>query len=215
MKSDNLLVVIAVVAVVISVVGLFTTYSSISSLKQKFTGYFASNEAYLNLTVESTTQINFSYGMYNISFGSGRVDIGNTSAVLDTSQNQVSGGNWTAFNRGFILQNIGNVNVSINLSGGKNAASLIGGTGPQYWFNVSESPAAVAGGNWSACSNSTNIWNKSQWYNMTVSPGLLVCDSLKSGVNNNSIRIDLRLVIPENSIKGLLSDVITATSAVV
>jgi hypothetical protein len=208
MKSENLMVVAAVVAVVISLIGLATTYNSISSLKQKFTGYYASNEGYINLTVESSAQINFS--VFNINWSSGKVTAGYKNATLDTSTGTITNGNWTGGQTGFIVQNIGNVNVSINLSGSKTAATLLGGTGPAYMINVSVNQTGACNTTQQGAASVNVSWNFSQWANVTTDANTRVCGNFTPYTGQNSIRIDVYLRIPEDSMKGLLSDVLTA-----
>ncbi len=86
----------------------------------------------INITIESTASINFTTDF--IDFGSGQVDAGQSSATIDTISVS-SNGNWTSPASNFVIENIGNVNVSLNLSFGKTAAQFLGGTSPSYKYN--------------------------------------------------------------------------------
>ena len=157
----------------------------------------------VNLTVESSAEINFTTN--NIDFGSGRVTAPNFNATL---QSQLSGaatnGNWTQPGNGLVLKNIGNANVSITLSAGKTAAQFIGGTGPQYQWNVTNS---VAG----SCATANGCYTFGTF--VATNSSNQVCDRLQPG-SANALRIDVKLVVPADSYTGALGDIITATAVV-
>ncbi len=216
MKIGHALLVVAVIAVVLSVAGTVFTYLSIQSYKSNWVTGFASSSTATgtaNLSVEATAQINFT--VYEINWSSGRVNTGVPNATLDTSAGTVTNGNWSAVSRGFLVQNQGNTNVSLNLKTSKTAATLLGGTSPIYQWNVS-----VTGGNTTACLNATNgttndlgahTYNKSVFTGVTTSD-FLVCDKFQYIQNNNTVRIDVRLQVPSDSLTGALSDTFTATA---
>jgi hypothetical protein len=206
MKLKNTLILVSVANLLVLVSGVLLSYSYFQY--SKITGYYASNEGYINLTVESSASINFS--VYNINWSSGKVTAGYKNATLDTSTGTITNGNWTGGQTGFIVQNIGNVNVTLNLSGSKTAATLLGGTGPAYMINVSSNVTGT-------CNTTQNIttarWNFSQWANVTTDVSTRVCGNFTPYTGQNTIRIDVYLRIPEDSMKGLLSDVLTARFA--
>lgn len=205
MKTDNLILTIAIVAVFVSIVGAGLTYNYINSFKNKITGY-ATTTGKINLTVESAAAINFSTS--EINWGSGRVTAGQSSATLNTAggANNITNGNWTGNTAGLIVENIGNTNLTINLTAGSNAAGLLGGTGSSYEFNVSNSEGGSclddSGGGSPAGINvfvSANTTTKE------------VCGRFRHETGNDEIRIDIKLVVPEDSKTGELTDTITAT----
>lgn len=202
MKSDDFLLVVAVVAVVVAFVGVGITYNSLLSLRgNAFTG-FASQSGTVNLSVESGAVINFTTD--NINFGSGIVNTGQSSATLD-SVNGVTNGNWTAPGHGFVVENIGNVNLTFNLATGKSAATFIGGTGSTYKYNVTN----VESGSCAVVGFVLGLYNTVN----TTAGGTIVCTSF--GYNNgaDTIRIDVQLVVPTDSFTGALGDTFTATIA--
>ena len=136
MEQDNLFLIVAIILVGISLFSLFVTIG-------KFTGYVADTGT-ANLTVESQTSVNFSIDVIN--WGSGRIDVGETSATLD-SEGNITNGNWTVVTAGLVLENLGNVNVTIDLKTGEDASEFIGGTSPSYRWKVSnnESASCTAG----------------------------------------------------------------------
>ena len=128
----------------------------------------------------------------------------------DTSrrdENNVSNGNWTGNTAGLVVENIGNVNVTFNLRTFKNATNFTGGTagaGPQYLFNVTE----VESG---SCTDQNITFGF--YYDVNTSdPGTKVCGSF-TALDTDSMRIDVRVVIPSDSMTGELTDTFTATVA--
>jgi len=109
--SGNVFLVLAVAVVVISLFSVGLLYFSVSDLFTVLSGH-ATGEA--NLTVEPAATINFTRGALN--WQSGRVNSGQTLAYLDTAAGTVVNGNWTAVTQGLRIENIGNLNVTLNLS---------------------------------------------------------------------------------------------------
>jgi len=175
-----------------------------------------------NLTIAEVVSVNFSTS--NITWAKGAVTVGAVAAQLDTSEGTVTGGNWTANSYGLVLENIGNQNVTIDLTFGKDAQYFIDGTnGTNIWngdyrFNVTANET-------NSCSNSTTVTygiNMSSGYylgrfmNTNSSTALRVCDNLFWEDTKDQIRIDLYLNISTNSsITGFVSDTITATATAV
>ena len=203
MDEEKLLLVIAVVAVIASLIAAGFTYFSIASLVTKVSG-FATGEA--NLTIESLASINFTTN--SIDWGSGQVDSGAPSAQLTTLETgNVTNGNWTlATSGGLRIENIGNVNVSLNLSVGKSPSAFLGGTSPGYEWNVSNIETG-------SCLNSTggtgNL-NLGTW-SSTSTTSTNFCGILQFVTASDSVRIDLNLTVPSDSLTGSLGDTITAT----
>lgn len=209
MKGDNILLTVAVVAAIVSIVGAGLTYYSINSFKEDWiTGFVVTDTATTNVTVSTNEAINFTTD--NINFGAGYVSAGNDNATLDTGAGTVSGGTWTPVSSGFILENIGNVNVSLDIKTGSNAAGFIGGTaggGPAYQYNLT---ALENGG----CTNSS--FDLKMWYDVnTTGDGTRVCDVMRYDDTYDRVRIDIKLVIPSDSKTGALGDTMTATATAV
>jgi len=208
MKTDNALLIIALIAVVVSVAGAGITYNYINAFKNKWPTGFATGT--VNLTVESAASINFTTD--EINWGSGRVNTGVDNATLSTAggANNITNGNWTGNTAGFVIENIGNENVTLEIATGKTAATFISGTaggGPSYRFNVSDNTEDgsceynVTEGDW-------NVVN-------TTSPGTLVCRPLYAADATDVVRIDVEVVIPSDSLIGELTDTFTATIAAI
>lgn len=201
MASDKSLFGLAVIAVVVSLLATSFTYFAITSLNTRISGY-ATSTGTANLTVEKTAIINFT--TFEINWSSGRVNTGQSFAFL-TSTGQTINGNWSTVNQGLVLQNIGTLNVTLDLAVGKTAASFIGGTSPGYFWNVTN----VEGG---SCVNGSvfqlNAWNTTN----STAPGTRFCNPLRFIDANDTIRIDINLTVPYDSLTGALTDTITATA---
>ncbi|MDP2924969.1 MAG: hypothetical protein Q8N99_01210 [Nanoarchaeota archaeon] len=172
-------------------------------ISQKLTGYAPTDTGEINLTVETSANINFTTS--NVNFGIGSVTSG-TNATIDTLGNVING-NWSATTGGFILENIGNTNLSLAIKSDKTAGQFIGGTNPGFYYNMTEKEAG-------ACP-SQNI-SFGSWQNInTTGDGTLVCDRFLYEINKDSLKIDIRLVIPSDAYTGNRSCYITATATTV
>ena len=207
MKDEKLLLTIAVIAVALSVIAAGITYFSIIDLTSKLTALVT--QATANLTVETVAIVNFTTN--NISWGSGRVTSGTAAYLTTLPIDNVTGGNWTLQVAGGLrLENAGNVNVTLNLTGTKTAASFIGGTSPSYQWNVSASEA-------NSCLNRTGDGtlglNLNLFHNVNTTVGeSMKCFTFNFRSASDQIRIDFNLTIPEDSSTGALTDTITATA---
>ena len=218
MDEKNLLLGIAVIAVIVSLIAAGITYFSVADLVSRITGRGTTGEA--NLTVETLAQINFT--TFSASWGSGRVNPGSTAASLTTSNHtgplNVSGGNWTLIGgttaAGMRIENVGNVNVTINFTSSKNKSEFIGGTNPVFEWNLS----ALEG---NSCLNITGTNGQipshfARFLEANSSPiGQIGCAVFPYNASQDSLRLDFNLTIPEDSRTGLLSTTITATATAV
>jgi hypothetical protein len=174
---------------------IFSFYSVFQDARDfSFTGYAITNATgQVNFTINESASIDFL--VYEINWGNGSVDSGSDSATLD-SEGGIINGSWDVVTEGFLVRNSGNVNLVLNLTSGKDAASFVGGTGPSYMYKISNE-------NEGACVPPAGF-NLDQYYEIGSSN--LICDSF---VSNRNISIDLRLVVPTDSFGGALSDTIT------
>jgi len=181
----------------------------------------------INLTMMQGVIINFTTDY--IDWGAGIVDAGRYNATLDTSRTQsgclystsvpnclMYGANFSgpygANNKtsGLIVYNIGNVNASVFLHTDQNATTLLGGSTPSapplYQFNVTNNGT-------NACTPPAGF-TLGAWYDMnkTVDDGTPICGNLSFVSNKNSIKIDVRIVIPSTSRTGYLYDNITVVA---
>jgi len=204
MASEKTLISLAVIAVVISAVGAVFSLYALNDFKNSWLTGFATSTGTVNLTVEAQAAINFTVN--NINFGSGIVDYGQQNATLDTSAGTVTNGNWTAVSQGFVVENIGNRQVLLQLATGKDAATFLGGTSPVYQYNVTNIEA-------NSCNTTGISFNLGEWYDVnTTSPGTPICNYFYHQNSRDTIRIDVKLVVPSDSNVGALGDIFTATA---
>src|SRR3989338_9071791 len=126
MKRANFLFIFAIIIVSVALLNLIVTVNKI-----KLTVY-ATGTGTANLSVGNWTAVNFTTNIVN--WGSGAVQAGQLNATLNTL-GEVANGNWTNITSGLILENIGNVNATLDIKTGKTAATFLGGTSPQYLLN--------------------------------------------------------------------------------
>ncbi len=193
-------------AIVLTAFSFFFVYQSFSSLITKISGHVITGEA--NVTVETVALVNFTTS--GINWGSGRVNVGADAASLNTfATNNVTGGNWTLQTAGGLrLQNQGNVNVTLNLSGTKTAAQFIGGTSPVYKWNISNVES-------NSCLNSsggTGSLALALFYDVNTTASAQFCGRFQYIDTADTIRIDFNLTIPSDSLTGTLNDVVTAVA---
>jgi hypothetical protein len=158
----------------------------------------STDTAVVNVTISTTTAINFTTDFIN--FGTGSVNTGFTSATIDT-EGTVTDGSWTPLYTNFTLENIGNTNVNLTLKVGKTAAQFIGGTSPAYQFKFSNKEAT-------SCTNSTatGVWAA------TSTSDISLCSMFNSADVNDTINIGIKLAIPSDSFTGTQTDTFTATA---
>ena len=157
-----------------------------------------------NLTIEAYASINFSTSVVN--WGSGVIN-SSSGAILDTKSGTVFNGNWTANSEGLVVENIGNVDVTLNFRAGKNANEFIGGTNPSYkWLFENKE-----GGSCINATDSSGGWGNFSEVNLT-SPGTKVCDIFYFRNDYDEIRIHFNLTLPIDTLPGVKGDTITATA---
>lgn len=191
-SRDNFFVAISAVIVIISIIGAINVYSKIKPSNFEITGN-AVDSASVNVTVGEVIVINFTSN--NVNWGSGAVTEGKSSAKINT-WGEVVNGSWDIVNTGLIIKNEGNVNVSLNISTGKNAESFIGGTNPVYSFKVSNVEE-------DACTPPAEFIMDETY---DAGTDTKVCDLFAV---NSSIRVDIELIIPSDSDLGILTDTLS------
>src|SRR3989338_188396 len=189
--SNNTIDALLIVAVVLSLAGSLFSLNKLNMLSLKYdalTGALATNTSVATtaLTVQSATAV-YNY-VPTIAFGSGYVHStcsacgfdtfngtrGNDGASVLNSTCCVSFNNVSS---GFLLENVGNTNVTLNMSctGSCNASYFLGnGTGTLFQFSVNnasnngETNSSRDTVTDTATSCGPNGWNYSEWTDMNV-----------------------------------------------
>lgn len=222
--SNKVLASLLIVAIAVSLIGI---YISITKVKQPslLTGFAsATGTGQVNLTVIQSTNVNWTTAL--LDFGTGSVRAGFPNCTLNNNES-----NNTASCSGFtgragvplVIQNIGNMNTSLNLSFDKTAATMIGGTSPSFEFKVDY-------GEPGSCLNSTGGTGNdagSKYQNRSFGAGPLtpvnftpinasqqyyICPIVPPTQSNDTINVSLKIVIPADSFTGNMTATITATA---
>ena len=152
----------------------------------------------LNFVLVLAAEVSFTNS--SISWGNGMVNSGADYAILDSESNQVINGSWTPTNDFFVLENIGEENVTLNLKSDINASNFIGGTNPSFKWKVIDSV--------SSCVNASNT----EFTDVnTTENGTRICDVFYNNDSTDEIKIYFKLTIPSDATKiGVRSATITA-----
>ncbi len=183
------------------------------------------------LTVSSQTEITLQ--VTSLAFGSGYVNTtgaGCSECVMDTitgfyAGNESCCSNFNNVTAGFLIENTGNENVSVNFtcSGTCTAAGFINGTSPVFQFRMSNSSDGyngtvdgtktnnsgdgIADSSYS-CSSGSGGWNYSEWTDVAEATFDL-CGSnstteyyLASDSSRDAAVLDIKLSIPDNALTG-------------
>jgi hypothetical protein len=196
----NIIAILTVVVVVIAVVNFSVTIIKIANFNEAMTGY-ASSTGYVNITVSQNIVINVS--RWQIDWGAGTINTtsGCQNATLFTQGDSdpfVECGNFTRTGgpKGIIIQNLGSVNFSLNVSSNQNASNFFAGTRPAYEWNFSQKKIGTCNpvNNGSAVPSPSLSYffnlNKSVEYNVCRQFGYLV---------NNEMYMDVYLRIPNDN----------------
>jgi len=207
--SNKTLAILLIAAIVISLGGTLISLNRLARIKIPIiTGFYgAAEEAIVQLEITSLVQVNFTTDTIN--WGSGYVTAGYDFCVLN-SYDAAIGANCTAFTpqtAGLVLENVGNKNVTLNITMQKDAATFIGGTSPVCQWNVSELESgsapglALTAGEWQTASTTS----------------VVVCNSTGNGFlatdATDTLNFDVLVQIPSDASAGTKSDVMTASAA--
>ena len=188
--SNNFLALLAVVAIIVTIAGFM--------LPAKITGH-AGNTGTLAGTLGTTTAINFTNSTIN--FGTITVPGLKPSCQVDTAGNTNCSGD-TAPANGFVVENTGNKDVSLQLATTKNATTLLGGSAPSYKWKISNTTEA------NSCIGAVGDYVN---VNLT-SPGTVICTNFTAYSTRDVVDIGVLLVIPSDAAPGAMSDTFTATA---
>jgi hypothetical protein len=194
MAENNTILVVAVLAVIASLAAAGFSYYSLSN--GGVSGFLSNTDAgTASLTVNEVLEIQFTDS--TVDWGAGRVDTNNSIATLDTAAGTVENGSWAPESTGLTLENSGNEKADIDLaSTDVDAAGFIGGTGASYMWKT----------------DGTNCDSGAIDDYTEISTNAAACVGLNFVAGSNTMRADIKLVIPYDATNGAKSDTITATA---
>ncbi len=208
MNSDSLLLTVAVVSVIIVLISVGFTYNSISTFRNFLTG-FAVEEGHVQVEIISAAAINITsaggeLGSKTINWGPGAVAPGADFAILATNGTVFQSDptyTWTMINGGFIIQNIGNVNVTLSVTA-IDATDFVGGTGALFQYNITNTKL-------DSCIFETGIVESTYIdFSDIATP---ICSSFSSIPDKDTINMDVLLRIPRDAPPGALDTTVTLT----
>jgi len=195
--TDRTLAIFLVIAIVISLGGTIVSLQRLHQLG--FTGMTLYNTTgTTNFSLQPSVSIIFRTSLVN--FGTGYVNANGTGCVITT--NATSGWNTTGNCLGgltnaspFIIENNGNVNVNLSLNASANASTFVTGSVPTPLFQ------------WAVSNNETNscygTLNDTTWTNVNWTGGPKnVCTAFNYSDSNDTIRLDIKVLIPEDATQG-------------
>ncbi len=204
MESDNLLLLVAVVAVVIAMVGVGVTYNSLNVFSNLISGN-AVESGLVQLNISSNMQIeiisaNGSTGSKTLDWGTGTVDASETALLV--SNGTVTNSNFPVIDSGFIIENTGNVNVTLSLHASKDASGF---------FSVPEGESLFQYNltNYEPGSCVFSAETEGVWKNFTTT-STPVCTTFTYDTGDK-IRLDILMSIPSSASPGSLTNTITLT----
>lgn len=183
------------------IIALITLLALIATLNKfgVITGQ-ATDTGEANLTIQAQASISFTTSQIN--FGTGFVNEDASYGNLTTEGDLTNTTSFTNVTQGLVLSNDGNVNVTVNLTSQKIASAFIGGVagpGPLFAWKASENEANSCEG---------GIQNIASYTEVTAA-SVRICDDLLYTADNDTLLIDLSIVVPEDAL-GTKGNVITA-----
>ena len=173
---------------------------SLASIGMQLTGFATvSDTAIVNVTVDTSAAISFTTSFIDFLNGSVNTSLGSV-AVLDTEGTATVNGSWGTTATGFILENIGNTNVSLAFSSSANASVFLGGSNPEFKFKVNDDIAGTA------CVGPTAV----SYTEINETP-FTACTAFPFTTGDDQLSVDIQLTIPADSNVGNLTATVTAT----
>lgn len=195
MNHTNYLLIIAVIALAVSSVQLGVIYNEVS----KITGRVEEN-AVVNFTIN--TGANIEFNVSSIEFGEGHVDEDAEYAILESNNTEAIDGTWSYTSEGLILENRGNVNLSITLQGTNEDFMSQLALGGNYKWMVRNTTEAGSCADYAV--------TEGTWFDADSDAQVEICNDFLYNNETNQLRIDVYLKISEGLTPGIYSDTIIA-----
>ncbi len=150
-STNKTIFAILLVTLVITVVGTSLNVSKLYDLGYLGLTGAATSSAGGNATITISQSTSITNNFRTIQFGSGFVAAGCTSCSMDSNGGITTSccvGFNTSNNLGFLLENTGNINISVNYTcaGSCLASAFIGGTGPNFMIRTTNNTFAAQAG---------------------------------------------------------------------
>ena len=224
-ESNNiLLIVLAIVAALLAAFNAYVALQQVADLAT-ITGYqVLTNVSRGNITLSIPLNIQVEFNPFIIDWANGSIIAGRDQARLVTSNNfdiQVQNGTWinataaqlgTRF--GLVLRNAGNVNVSVNISAGKNRTDFFTPanlSNTEYQWNISTNNSGVSNPAANTCGRAYNF-SFYESFTDVVREGNITCRNLSYLPGQNAMRIDILISIPQSVQRRNYTDTLVAVA---
>ena len=176
---------------VISYISIAIIAISLFFIGTEVTGFAVTDNqtGIVNVTIQTSAALNFTVDVFD--FGNGSVNGSGPNATL-YSNGTVIDGSWTPVDGNLTLENIGNVNVSLNLSTNESVADFIGGSSQSFKALTNNSePGSCTG-------SGSNVTFNGSYAEINLTPQT-ACEIFALEEGNDEITIDFELVIPNDA----------------
>jgi len=187
----DILSVFLVATIVLSIITTFIVLNHINAMITGWPTYTPTSAGQINVSIAQNLTLFLQD--YNVTFGTGYVIPGkahaglNTSNITEMTTALLTSMNWTNTSnfapKKLIIRNDGNVNASVTLTSNATAAQMIGGTNPDFKFNVTNKESY-------AC-----VGTATDWTSMTGA-SQAVCTILSVTDTKDEIYVNFLLQIP-------------------
>lgn len=193
--SNKTLALLLVIAIVVSLVGIFTAEKGgVLTISGRATDTGTASFEQLNIASINVTGA--------IDFGPGRVDIGQTSATLDSSTGVCTNGNWTFGAEGLLVENDGTVNITVDVQANETSTQFVGGSAvsPTVKYKITEEEVGSCGG---AIANGTAFTLFGALNDDTANSYAKICDNLDVDPTKNALNATIEVVVPADAYTGV------------
>lgn len=203
--SNKTLVSLLVVAIVVSLGGTFLTLDKIGQTNLIIGEATTSSEGTTSFNVSTVTELTLQ--TTTIDWGSGYINGTASNCTLD-SEGTVDSGcvGFSAQNTGFLIENTGNQNLSVQVNSSADASSFIGGDNPAFQYKVE--PNSVAGQSGESSTQDTVASCSDSWtpssYTSVGTTAEYICGSstafpMSPAAEEDAAVMDLKISIPDNA----------------
>ncbi|MBW2984268.1 hypothetical protein KY361_04085 [Candidatus Woesearchaeota archaeon] len=215
--SNKTIATLLLLAIVISLAGTLVSLNKIGRLGFSITGMaINTSTGTAQLTVGVLTEL--TNQIPTINWGTGYVAGNATDCTMDSEGTFSGCVGFTPQYEGFLLENTGNVNLSVNYTSDKNASEFINGTSPLFQLKVNENSVEQQNNETSALDSVASCggaWTPGTYTDVTKSGSYLCGDSttypLSSEADKDAAVVDIKVRVPEDAPTGTKTAVLTFT----
>jgi len=198
--SNKTLAILLIGAIVISLGGTLISLNRLARIRLPGITGFATDIGGVNLSITGVTEVNWTTD--DIYWGPGTVTTGTSTCTLTSYDGNTNCTTFGTVSSPLVLENIGNTNVTLNITCGKTAATFIGHADAVYH---NKEPGSCPGLAISAGAFQT----------ASTDP-VVVCNSTGGGFlatdGSDTMNFDVRVVIPSAAPSGSKTSTFTATA---